>query len=108
MENVPLDSLQRSSIDMESKKTPSEELRNEDLITTNVSLIRIGNGIVAIGGQNEVEIQTQQFRFGTGTIQAFANDAAAGVGGLVGGDVYQTDGTGAAPLNAAGILMIKQ
>jgi hypothetical protein len=41
-------------------------------------------------------------------IPAFADDTAAGVGGLVKGDMYQTDGTGAAPLNVAGILMIKQ
>ena len=41
-------------------------------------------------------------------IPAFANDANAGGGGLTTGDIYQTDGSGAAPLNAAGILMIKQ
>lgn len=39
---------------------------------------------------------------------AYADDAAAGVGGLTTGMVYQTTGAGAAPLNAAGILMIKQ
>ena len=39
---------------------------------------------------------------------AFADDAAAGVGGLVIGDAYQTDGTGAAPLNVAGIVVLKQ
>ena len=41
-------------------------------------------------------------------VSAFADDSAAGTGGLVTGDVYQTSGAGAAPLNAAGILMIKQ
>jgi hypothetical protein len=41
-------------------------------------------------------------------IQAFADDTAAGVGGLVVGDLYETDGSGAAPLNVAGILMRKQ
>ena len=39
-------------------------------------------------------------------LQAFRDDAAAAA--LTAGDVYQTDGTGAAPLNVAGILMIKQ
>lgn len=39
---------------------------------------------------------------------SYADDAAAGVGGLVTGQVYQTSGAGVAPLNAAGILMIKQ
>jgi hypothetical protein len=41
-------------------------------------------------------------------IQAYADDAAAGVAGLTVGDIYQTSGAGAAPLNVAGILMIKQ
>lgn len=39
---------------------------------------------------------------------AYADDAAAGAGGLGSDQVYQTDGTGAAPLNVAGILMVKQ
>ena len=39
---------------------------------------------------------------------SYADDTAAGVGGLTIGQVYQTSGAGAAPLNAAGILMIKQ
>ncbi len=41
-------------------------------------------------------------------VPSFQDDASAGVGGLTAGDVYQTSGAGAAPLNAAGILMIKQ
>lgn len=44
----------------------------------------------------------------TELLPAYADDAAAGVAGLTAGDVYQTDGTGAAPLNVAGIRMIKQ
>ena len=41
------------------------------------------------------------------TIDAYDDDAAA-VGILLTGDVYQTTGLGAAPLNVPGILMIKQ
>jgi len=41
-------------------------------------------------------------------IPSYNDDAAAGVGGLSTGEVYQTTGAGAAPLNVAGILMIKQ
>ena len=41
-------------------------------------------------------------------LDSFADDAAAGSDGLVAGDLYQTTGTGAAPLNVAGIVMIKQ
>lgn len=42
------------------------------------------------------------------SVPAFNDDAAAGGGGLTAGMLYQTTGSGAAPLNAAGILMIKQ
>lgn len=41
-------------------------------------------------------------------IPAYDDDAAAGVAGLVAGAMYQTTGLGLAPLDAAGILMIKQ
>lgn len=44
----------------------------------------------------------------TGTLPAYANDATAGGAGLSTGEYYQTDGTGAAPLNVPGIVMIKQ
>jgi len=60
------------------------------------------------GGSLSIDIPRINLLTATGAYQAFANDAAAGLGGLVLGDLYQTTGTGAAPLNAAGILMIKQ
>ena len=41
-------------------------------------------------------------------LPAYADDAAAGVGGLLQGDRYQTSGAGSAPLNVQGIVMIKQ
>ena len=41
-------------------------------------------------------------------LPAYDDDTAAGVGGLTAGMVYMTTGSGSAPLNAAGILMIKQ
>lgn len=41
-------------------------------------------------------------------VPAYDDDAAAGGGGLTTGRVYQTTGSGAAPLDVAGILMIKQ
>jgi fibronectin-binding autotransporter adhesin len=41
-------------------------------------------------------------------LSAFDDDAAAGGGGLTTGRLYQTTGAGAAPLNAAGIVMVKQ
>jgi len=41
-------------------------------------------------------------------LDLFADDAAAGAGGMAAGQLYQTDGTGAAPLNVKGIVMLKQ
>ncbi len=42
------------------------------------------------------------------TLQAFDNQADAISGGLVAGEIYQTTGSGSAPLNIAGILVIVQ
>ena len=42
------------------------------------------------------------------TLPAYQDEAAAIVGGLAAGQLYQTTGTGAAPLDAAGIVMVKQ
>ena len=41
-------------------------------------------------------------------LDAYADDTAAGAAGVLTDQLYQTDGTGAAPLNVAGILMVKQ
>ena len=41
-------------------------------------------------------------------LSAYADDADAGTNGVATGELYQTDGTGSAPLNIAGIVMIKQ
>tara|TARA_Y100000590_G_scaffold84148_1_gene93915 strand:+ start:3579 stop:3845 length:267 start_codon:yes stop_codon:yes gene_type:complete len=42
------------------------------------------------------------------TLPAYQDEAAAIAAGLTTGQLYQTTGTGAAPLNAAGIVMVKQ
>ena len=42
------------------------------------------------------------------SLGSYADDAAAGVGRVPQFGLYQTDGTGVAPLNVAGIVMIKQ
>lgn len=42
------------------------------------------------------------------TLPAYPDDAGAVAALLVAGDLYQTDGTAAAPLNAAGIVMVVQ
>ncbi len=53
-------------------------------------------------GDISVFIQTQ---IGS---NAYADNAAALLGGLSAGQLYQTTGAGAAPLNVAGIVMIVQ
>jgi len=84
---------------------------------------------LAIGTWNTTGLTTGTFVVGNGTsnvtrsdlfkaepstssifmsLPAYQDDAAAGVAGLTTGQLYQTTGTGAAPLNAAGIVMIKQ
>ena len=40
-------------------------------------------------------------------LQAFDDDAAAGVGSIASGALYKTTGNGVAPLNVAGIVMVK-
>tara|TARA_R100000700_G_scaffold38660_2_gene50235 strand:+ start:269 stop:535 length:267 start_codon:yes stop_codon:yes gene_type:complete len=42
------------------------------------------------------------------TLPKHQDEAAATAAGLVAGQLYQTTGGGAAPLNAAGIVMVKQ
>jgi hypothetical protein len=62
------------------------------------------------GVSNEITIgnlSNDRLRF-PGSLPAFDDDAAAGVGGILTNMLYQTTGAGAAPLNAAGIVMIKQ
>ena len=45
---------------------------------------------------------------GTQSLLAYADDAAAAAAGLATGKLFQTSGAGAAPLNVAGIVMVKQ
>lgn len=64
--------------------------------TTNISITVNGANKITIGSQISM------------VLPSYDDDAAAGVGGLVAGNTYQTTGAGAAPLNVAGIVMIKQ
>ncbi len=71
------------------------------------------NGISLTGATGGIAINTQAEIAGTTplkltSIAAHRDNADAAAAGLVAGDVYQTDGTGVAPLNVAGILMVTQ
>ena len=72
------------------------------------------NNSIAIGTaatstrDNQFLLPSSITSFKLAGMQAFDDDADAGTGGLVAGELYQTTGAGAAPLNVAGIIMIKQ
>ena len=66
------------------------------------------SGAILSSTGTEVRWIANNWQSTSNTMTKYAEDAAAGVGGLVAGDMYVTNGTGAAPLNIAGILMVKQ
>ena len=66
------------------------------------------SGAILSSTGTEVRWIDNNWQSTSNTMTKYADDAAAGVGGLVAGDMYVTNGTGAAPLNIAGILMVKQ
>ncbi len=67
-----------------------------------------GGGIVETFTRARVGGVWQQWIAIDPILLPFADDTAAGAGGIATGERYQTDGTGAAPLNVAGIVMVKQ
>ena len=87
--------------------TAGNTATNDIILTGYISLQGAGGtqGIITVGKYAEI-IGAVPLKMTNTT--AYADDAAAGAAGLGPGDVYQTDGTAAAPLNVAGILMIKQ
>ena len=70
----------------------------------------VGSKINATASRNPTKNFTVQavVEKGLGVIPSYQDNAVALAGGLVAGQLYQTDGLGAAPLNAAGIVMIVQ
>jgi hypothetical protein len=79
--------------------------RNNVTTTPIATLIKAAAGTIFGWDENaNVTMETLE----VDTMPAYDDDTAAGVGGLTAGQTYQTTGSGAAPLNAAGIVMIKQ
>ena len=74
--------------------------------TIGTGLFRIGN--LYGGNGTKITIDDVNEQITIGNIKAYDDDTAAGTAGLTAGMVYMTTGSGAAPLNVAGILMIKQ
>lgn len=71
-----------------------------------ITATRIGN--LFGGNGTKITIDDVNEHITISNLPAYDDDAAAGTAGLTAGMVYMTTGSGAAPLNAAGILMIKQ
>lgn len=60
-------------------------------------------------GSNPIKtFRINSVNYNLSNVPAYADDTDAGGNGLVEGDIYQTTGAGASPLNVPGILMIKQ
>jgi len=74
--------------------------------TIGTGLLRLGN--LSGGNGTKITIDDVNEHITIGNLPAYDDDAAAGTGGLTAGMLYMTTGSGSAPLNAAGILMIKQ
>jgi len=69
-------------------------------------LLKVGN--LSNGNGTSITIDDVNEHITISNLPSYDDDTAAGVGGLTAGMVYMTTGSGSAPLNAAGILMIKQ
>jgi len=78
--------------------------------TTTGGYAKVGDIGDGIGGGNgtSITIDDVNEQITIGNIKAYDDDTAAGTAGLTAGMVYMTTGLGSAPLNTAGILMIKQ
>ena len=75
-------------------------------ISQSSGAVTLGN--LSGGNNTKITIDDVNEHITISNLPAYNNDTAAGVGGLTAGMVYMTTGSGSAPLNAAGILMIKQ
>jgi len=76
---------------------------------TNTGMGSAGADEISIitGGVEAIKVKSNQ-TLNFSSTPAYADEAAAVTAGLATGDIYQTTGTAASPLNVAGILMIKQ
>ena len=79
---------------------------NNEITLQSSGVVRIGS--VSGGNNTKITIDDVNEQITIGNIKAYDDDAAAGTAGLTAGMVYMTTGSGSAPLNTAGILMIKQ
>jgi len=79
---------------------------DEHGISQTTGAVTVGN--ISGGNNTKITIDDVNEHITINNLPAYDDDTAAGVGGLTAGMVYMTTGSGSAPLNSPGILMIKQ
>ena len=94
------------AVDAVAANMHAEDMTNGYVADISVSLTNPQSVMYAGDGVNDVTFTIKPTIANLTNVPAFADDAAAS--GLTTGDIYQTDGTGANPLDVPGILMIKQ
>ncbi len=85
-----------------------ESIFNDDVTVTAAAFSAGSLSVTQTGIEITNQIDASDGKVFINGLPSFADDAAAGLGGIASSRLYQTDGSGAAPLNVAGIVMIKQ
>lgn len=86
-------------------------IQNSFPLSGQVTTINLQQNSVSIGFDNATtshDLKVDVNGYFLKNLDSYQDDTAAGIGGVPQGYLYQTDGTGAAPLDVAGIVMIKQ
>ena len=85
-----------------------ESIFNDDVTVTAAAFSAGSLSVTQTGIEITNQIDASDGKVFINGLPSFADDAAAGLGGIASSRLYQTDGSGAAPLDVAGIVMIKQ
>jgi len=93
-----------NKIELYDNSSSGIEIKSENISTTDIGSIVVTDTNIIITNPTLLVLNSPLINIPN--LTPYADDAAAGAGGLNTGDLYQTDGTGA--LTTAGIVMIKQ
>lgn len=95
-------------IDASAVNIHAEDMSNSYLADISVSLTNPQAVMYASDGVDDVTFTIKPTIATLTNVPKYDDDSDAGSNGLNTGDIYQTTGNGAAPLDVVGILMIKQ
>lgn len=93
-----------NSVRLNNNTSAGVVIESNDLVTADIGSIQVTPTNIIITNPTLLVLNSPLINIPN--LPPYADDAAAGAGGLNAGDLYQTDGTGA--LTTAGIVMIKQ